>query len=63
MVRVGAVRVVPPVADEHGLVEDGALGTQEAVLAPVRVAVVIHLREEKRARDLKFSRKEGRAIN
>ena len=39
-----AVGVVPPVADEDLLVEDGALGAQEAVLAAVVVAVVVHLR-------------------
>ena len=44
--RAAAVRVVPPVADEDLLVEDGALGTQEAVLAAVVVAVVVHLRKQ-----------------
>ena len=38
-----AVNVVPPVADEDGLVEDGATGAEEAVLASVEVAVVVHL--------------------
>ena len=40
-----AVGVVPPVADEDLLVEDGALGAQEAILPAVVVAVVIHLRK------------------
>ena len=39
-----AVGVVPPVADEDLLVEDGALGAQEAVLPAVVVAIVVHLR-------------------
>ena len=38
-----AVNVVPPVADEDGLVEDGATGAEKAVLATVEVAVVVHL--------------------
>ena len=38
-----AVNVVPPVADEDGLVEDGATGAEKAVLAAVEVAVVVHL--------------------
>ena len=48
-VRVAAVCVVPPVADEDLLVEDGALGAQEAVLAAVMVAVVVHLQRKLRA--------------
>ncbi len=38
-----AVDVVPPVADEDGLVEDGAARAEEAVLAAVEMAVVINL--------------------
>jgi hypothetical protein len=41
-----AVGVVPPVAHKHLLVEDGALGAEEAVLATVRVAVVVDLYEK-----------------
>ena len=44
--RAAAVGVVPPVADEDLLVEDGALGAQEAVLAAVVVAVVVHLQKK-----------------
>ena len=38
-----AVGVVPPVAHEHLLVEDRPLGTEEAVLSPIVVAVVVDL--------------------
>ena len=41
-----AVHVVPPVADEVLLVEDGAVGAQEAVGGAVGLAHVEHLRRE-----------------
>ncbi len=41
-----AVDVVPPVADEDGLVEDGAARAEEAVLAAVEMAVVINLQQK-----------------
>ncbi len=40
-----AVDVVPPVADEDGLVEDGAARAKEAILAAVEMAVVINLQK------------------
>ncbi len=44
-----APRVVPPVADEHVLVEDGPLRAQEGVLAAVVVAVVVDLDRRKKS--------------
>ena len=44
----GAVHVVPPVADEVLLVEDGAVGAQESVEVPVGLAHVEHLRREEK---------------
>ena len=41
-----AVDIVPPVADEDGLVEDGAARAEEAVLAAVEMAVVINLQQK-----------------
>ncbi len=46
-VGVSAVAVVPPVAHEHLLVEDGSLRAQKAVLAPVEVAVMVGLQEDR----------------
>lgn len=45
--RVIAVHVVPPVAGEELLFEDGSVGAQEALLAVVVVARVEHLRERR----------------
>ncbi len=44
----GAVHVVPPVADEVLLVEDGAVGAQESVEVAVGLAHVEHLRREEK---------------
>lgn len=41
--RRSAVRVVPPIADENLLVEDGPLGAKETVLTAVEVAIVVDL--------------------
>ncbi len=43
VLRGGAVKVVPPVADEVLLVEDGAVGAQEAVEVSVSLAHVKYL--------------------
>lgn len=44
------LHVVPPLADERLLVEHGAVRTKQAVLAPVVVTVVIHLKSKKKHR-------------
>lgn len=40
----GAVDVVPPIADEVLLIEDGAVGAQEGVEVAVELAHVKHLK-------------------
>ena len=38
------VNVVPPVADEELLVEDCLPGTEETVLPPIVMAIMVHLK-------------------
>ena len=41
--RIGTIGVVPPIADQHCLVKNRSLGTQEAILTIVAVAVMVDL--------------------
>ena len=43
--RLRAVHLVPPVADEESLVEERSNGTEERVATPAGLAHVEHLRE------------------
>ena len=47
------ISVVPPITDENLLVENCALRTEEAVLATVKVAVMVNLGWKRRKNELR----------
>ena len=42
----GAVGIVPPIADQDFLVENGSFGAQKAVLPPVEVTIMVDLKKK-----------------